>query len=292
MPEETTIIDDAPVEVTAPAPAKKTRAPKELPLSGLGMIQRGKERTPPRIVIYGPEGIGKSTWAASAPHPIFLATEDGLHAIDCNRFPICRTFSQVEEYLQLLLDEPHTYRTVVLDSADWLERLIWDQLCRSSGCSSIEKVDGGYAKGYTAALGLWRKVLAKLDELRDIKKMAAILVAHAKCEKFEAPGMPAYDRYSPRLHKLSCALVCEWADVVGFAQTRMRIKVEESGFGRERGIALASGVEAGGERFLSVVGAPSAVAKNRYAITADLPLAWKPFQVEFTKCFAEGNGAS
>ena len=123
-------------------------------------ITRGRESKPPRLVIYGQEGVGKSTVGAAAPNPRFVQTEDGLGEIDTAKFPLAKNLNDVLAALTALREEPHDFQTVVLDSADWLERLIWDQVCAEFGVRSIEKADGGYGKGYVHALGHWRKVVA------------------------------------------------------------------------------------------------------------------------------------
>jgi hypothetical protein len=236
-------------------------------------IHTGRRHTPPRLLIYGTEGIGKSTTAAQAPNPIFIPTEDGLDQIDCSSFPLAGKLADVELALQSLLNEKHDFQSVVIDSVDWLERLIWDVLCEQYGVSSIEKVDGGYAKGYTHALTHWRKVLNDLNALRSKRGMCVILLAHAKVEKFEDPEHSTYDRYSPRLHRHATALITEWADAVLFATRKIITKTEEGGFGRDRTIAAGLG-KAGGERVLRTLGSPACVAKNRYDLPAELPLSW------------------
>ena len=102
-------------------------------------IRSGLRHSPPRFLIYGTEGIGKSTTAAQAPKPIFIPTEDGLDQIDCNSFPLARTFDEVMSAVSALYSEQHDYQSVVIDSLDWLERLIWDDVCREYGVKSIEK---------------------------------------------------------------------------------------------------------------------------------------------------------
>lgn len=236
-------------------------------------IHSGPRRVPPRILIYGLEGIGKSTTAAQAPRPIFVPTEDGLDQIDCRSFPLARSYRDILTALTALRAEKHDFETVALDSLDWLERLIWDEVCREFGVRSIEKADGGYAKGYTHALAQWREVLGLLDALRAERHMAVLLLAHAKVEKFEDPESSAYDRYSPRLHKHAAALVVEWADAVLFATRKYRTQSEDAGFNRTRTIAVPLGAE-GGERILRTVGGPSCVAKNRFSLPAELPLSW------------------
>jgi len=240
----------------------------------LEQIQKGRRQSPPRLMIYGTEGIGKSTTASQAPKPIFIPTEDGLDQIECDSFPLAKKIADVEASLQALINEQHDYESVVVDSLDWLERLIWDKLCEQYGVSSIEKVDGGYQRGYTHALTHWRKVLDDLNTLRNQRGMCVIVLAHAKVEKFEDPEAMAYDRYSPRLHKHASALITEWADAVLFATRKMITKTENTGFGQARTIAEALGKD-GGERTLRCVGSPACVAKNRYSLPAELPLSWQ-----------------
>jgi hypothetical protein len=214
-------------------------------MTSLTRIQRGREPLPPRIVIYGTEGIGKSTFASQAPAPVFVPTEDGLCAIDCDRFPLATTFDDVLAALSELNSKKHDYQTVALDSLDWLERLIFDCLCRQHSVTCIEKVDGGYARGYTHALTYWRQVLDALNRLRTDRGMVVICIAHAKVEKFEDPEASAYDRYTPRLHKHAMALICEWSDAVLFASRKFRTQTEDSGFGRKRSLASAIGKDGG-----------------------------------------------
>ena len=115
-------------------------------MSMLENITRGRESKPPRLFIYGQEGVGKSTIGAAAPNPIFVQTEDGLGEIDTAKFPLAKNLNDVLAALNALRDEPHDFQTVVLDSADWLERLIWDHVCAEFGVRSIEKADGGYGR--------------------------------------------------------------------------------------------------------------------------------------------------
>ena len=245
-------------------------------MSLMARVQRGRTPKPPRLLVYGVEGIGKSTFAAGAPRPVFIQTEDGLDEIDCDKFPLAKSYDDVALALGELRAEKHEYETVVIDSLDWLERLIWDKVCQEFGVKSIEKADGGYARGYTHALTYWREIVEHLNVLRNTRSMIVLLIAHAKVEKFEDPESFSYDRYSPRLHKYASALITEWVDAVLFATRRMRTQSEDAGFGRKRTIAHAIG-QHGGERVLRTVGGPSCVAKNRYGINEELPLSWNAF---------------
>lgn len=217
-----------------------------------------------------------STFGSGAPGAIFIPTEDGLGEIDCHRFPLCRSLSEVMACLNAVRREEHSYQTLVIDSLDWLERLIFDEVCREYGVRSIEKADGGYARGYVHALTHWRKILTELDGIRNERNMAIILLAHAKIEKFEDPESSAYDRYSPRLHKHATSLISEWVDAVLFATKRFRVQKENAGFNGERAIAAPIGAD-GGERYLRTIGSPACVAKNRYSLPGEIPLSWEAF---------------
>ena len=245
-------------------------------MSLLAQIQRGRTAKPPRILVHGTEGVGKSTFASQAPKPVFVQCEDGLDEIDCEKFPLATTYDDVIAALTELRTGQHDYETGVIDSVDWLERLIWDKLCAQYSVNSIEKVDGGYAKGYTHALTYWREIIDHLNALRNTRGMVILLIAHSKVERFEDPESSPYDRYSPRLHKHAAALLSEWADAVLFATRKIRTQTEDAGFNRKRTIAHAIGRD-GGDRVLRCVGGPSCVAKNRYGIIEELPLSWPAF---------------
>jgi len=253
----------------------------------MSRVQRGRTPKPPRLLVYGTEGIGKSTFAAQATRPIFIQTEDGLDEIACDKFPLTTSYGEVLSALTELHTEEHEYETVVIDSLDWLERLIWDKVCQETGAKSIEKADGGYARGYTHALTYWREVVEGLNALRNGRNMVVVLIAHAKVEKFEDPESSPYDRYSPRLHKHAAALISEWCDAVFFATRKIRTQTEDAGFNRRRTIAHALGKD-GGERILRTIGGPTCLAKNRFGIAEDLPLSWAAFLAALSTHQLEG----
>lgn len=235
----------------------------------INSIQRGKAARAPRLVVYGEEGIGKSTWASSPEGSVGVPTEDGLDQIDCARFQTARTYEDVVAMLTAVRDEKHDFRNVFLDSLDWTERLIWDRVCRDFAVKSIERADGGFGKGYTHALTYWREILSLLDQIREQRNMSVILVAHAKVERFEDPEAPAFDRWTPRLHKHACALVCEWVDAVLFACRKRRVDAVTG-----KASPIGAG---GGERILRTTGSPACVAKNRFGLPPELPLSWDAF---------------
>ena len=135
----------------------------------LEQVTSGRSPAPRRVMLYGTHGIGKSTFASRAPKPVFIQTEDGLGEIDCDKFPLTTTFDQAMQALSELYTDKHAYRTVVVDSLDWLERLIWAEVCRKRNVESIEDI--GYAKGYVFALTQWREFLEGLSALRNDRGM-------------------------------------------------------------------------------------------------------------------------
>lgn len=245
-------------------------------MSILDKITRNKPSKPPRIILYGTEGIGKSTWASEAPKPIFLPTEDGIDWINCDSVPLIRSYDEALSHLYSLYVESHDYQTVVIDSLDWLEKLIHKAVCEQFGVENIEKAAGGYAKGYKFALDRWTKIVEALDQLRTHKGMLVIGIAHAKVEKFQDPETTAYDRYSLRMHKDSEAYLKEWADCVLFAHKDLRVATEDAGFNKTRGVAQPVG-QAGGERLVRCIGTPAVSAKNRLGLPEKLPLKWEAF---------------
>ena len=245
-------------------------------MSLLEKIQTGRAHRPPRLLVYGVEGIGKSTFAAHAPEPIFIQTEDGLDELACSKFPLATSYADVIGALNDLCAEEHGFQTVCVDSLDWLERLIWDRVSQDFGVRNIEKADGGFSRGYNHALTYWRELLDALSYLRNERSLGVILIAHSKIERVEDPLTPAYDRYSPRLHKHASALVGEWVDATLFAHWKYRTQREDTGFGRERAIAIPIGAN-GDDRVLRTVGCPAWVAKNRYSLPAEIPLQFEAF---------------
>lgn len=242
----------------------------------LDTIISGKQDIARRVMLYGTHGIGKTTVAARLPECIFVQTEDGMAGVEADRFPIARDLDAVLASLRSLYASSHTYQTVVIDSADWLERLIWQEVCSEKGKDNIEDIP--YGKGYTFALDYWRRVLRGLDALRETKRMGVVLLAHSAITRFESPETDAYDRFSPRLHKSASALVQEWCDEVLFATYRVRTRTTGEGFNR-RTKAIGDG-----ERVLHTCERPSHVAKNRLSLPCELA-----FDADTFRSIALGN---
>ena len=244
-------------------------------MSLLESITRGRSPKPRRVMLYGVHGIGKSTFGARAPRSIFIPTEDGLADIECDSFPLAQSYGEVLAYLMELYSVAHEYQTVVIDSLDWLERLIWAHLCQVKGKANIE--DLGYGKGYTIALDSWKEILDGLNALRLERGMLVVLLAHAKIERFENPETDAYDRYSPRLHKSAAALVQEWCDEVLFATYKVHTKQTDEGFDRTRTRGIGTG-----DRIVRTTERPAHVAKNRLSLPDELPLSFADYAEHFS----------
>jgi hypothetical protein len=236
----------------------------------IAQVTRGRTAAPRRTLIYGVHGIGKSSFASCADRPVVVQTEDGLANIDVARFPLATRYGDVLAALGALYSEGHDFGTVVIDSLDWLERLIHADVCAKRGVESMEDV--GYGKAFTFALTQWREVLAGLDALRNERGMTVVMTAHAAIEKFANPETETYDRYAPRLQKQASALVQEWCDEVLFACWKVVTRTTTEGFDRKRVQGIGTG-----ERVLRTTERPAHVAKSRLPLPDEIPLSWADF---------------
>ena len=235
----------------------------------MASLRRGGEIKPNRVMLYGTHGVGKTSLAAAAPAPVFLQTEDGLATIPADTFGLLRTYGDVVDAIATLANEPHDFKTVVVDSLDWLEPVVWTEACRANGWANIETP--GYGKGYVAALDTWRLLLDGLSVLRDERGMGVILLAHAEVKKFEPPESEPYDRYQPKLNAKTSALIQEHVDDVLFVNYRVSLikdnpKEKNS---RVRGVG-------GGQRVLYTQERPSHLAKNRWRMPETIILPDEP----------------
>lgn len=219
---------------------------------------------PPRIVVYGVPGIGKTTFAASTPNPIVINIEDGLADLDVPAFPRPESYRDILEQVGVIATEDHDYQTLVVDSLDKLEPMLWAQVCADGGKRNIEEF--GYGKGYTAAAMEWRNLLSGFDAVR-ARGIAVLLVAHSIVAKVEPPETDAYDRHQLRLHKTADALICDWADAVLFANYKVTAIASGKDGERKRGIS-------DGSRVFKTTERAAWRAKNRYRMPDELPLDW------------------
>ena len=185
-------------------------------------VVKGKLKRSFRILLYGPEGIGKTTWASEAPSPIYLGAEDGTSQLDIARFPEPERWEDVFVAIDQLAASEHDYKTLVLDTIDWLEPLCWRWICENvpddKGAKRSAIDEYGWGRGYNAAVDQWRKLVAALDKLRATKGMNIVMLAHTQVKNYKNPLGSDYDRYELKLHQKSAGLLREWVDAVLFAQ--------------------------------------------------------------------------
>lgn len=240
-------------------------SPKPKGRMQLGNVLKGRIVKPARMLLFGSEGIGKSTFAGAAPSPIFLGAEDGTLELDVERFPEPHTWQDVLDAVDELVASEHHYQTFVIDTLNWIEPLVWQHVCEKHGFKTIETP--GYGKGYLAALDEWRVLLARLERLRTTRAMTIILLAHSAIRTFKNPEAEDFGRYMPKIDRNAASLFAEWCDIMMYAKHEQFTQVSN---GRARGIAT-------GERVLCTQRTAAFDAKNRHDLPSELPLDWESF---------------
>ncbi|MEG0327772.1 MAG: ATP-binding protein [Erysipelothrix sp.] len=231
-------------------------------------ITKGKVIKAQKVVLYGPEGIGKSTFASMFPNPLFSDTEGSTTHLDVARFDKPTSWpmlmSQVEYVKQ---NKPCS--TYVVDTADWAEKLAKEYIIgQSPNTKSIE--DFGYGKGYTMLAEEWGRFLNKLQELVDVG-INVVILAHAMMRKFEQPQeLGSYDRWELKLEKKTAPLTKEWADAVLFATYEIYVVNVDN-----QGAAKGKNKAQGGARIMHTTHNPAWDAKNRWGLADKVPFEFK-----------------
>ena len=239
----------------------------------LNSITIGRSLEAPRIELYGPHGVGKNTWAAGAPNPVFIRTEDGMGLLKSARFPIATSVAHIHEAISHLYHDDHDFQTVVLDSADWLESIIAAEVI-----AAHEPKELAYGKDAIFIADQWRVILEGFDALRSTKNMIVIILAHAEVKRFDPPDGDSYDRYQPKLSKYSNAVVQEWADLVLFANWKTYVKKEVvANAGTKNPTTKSKALDTIDEPVLYTGKRPAHLAKNRFNLPPELPLYWADF---------------
>ena len=227
-------------------------------------IRRGVVPCAKKVVVYGPEGIGKSTLASRFPEPLFLDVEGSTKALDVSRLDDITEWAALRAIVTDLAADPMGYQTVVIDTADWAERLCLAHICKKNNKNGIE--DFGYGKGYTYVKEEFGQLLADCDRL--IRKGVNVLfTAHAAMRKFEQPDeRGAYDRWELKLSKGVSPMLKEWADMVLFCNYRTFTEKQENG----------SYKVSGGSRVMYATHNPCWDAKNRFGLPDMVPMGYEP----------------
>lgn len=249
-----------------------TKLPR--PKISLANVSSGKIARPLRVLGFGVEGVGKSTFAAGAPKPIFIGAEDGTANLDISRFEP-ETFDDALEFLDALSKEEHSFKTVVIDPINWLEPLVWAKVAGPG--KSIEEVGGGFGKGYTAAVDQWRILVSALERLWH-QGMHVIILAHCQVKAFNDPEGPSYDRYELAMNVKAAGLFKQWVDYVLFMRREAFSKVDEKSK-RVKGFST-------GARVIHTQWSAAYDAKQRVKLPDELPLSWD----EFATAVECGNG--
>jgi hypothetical protein len=235
-----------------------------------------KAQRPRRTLIYGVEGIGKSTIAAQWPGVVFLPTEDGLRNIECQSFPAPKTFAELMDTLRAIAKLPSIpFGAIAIDTVDGLEALIHAAVAKDHDKTSVEEI--GYGKGYAFAADKWREALNALEWFNTAKQIAIVLIGHCHVEKFADPSGDSYDRFAPRLQKQSSPLVREWCDEVLFATYKVFKTETDEGFNRKRTIGVDGG------RVLKTTEKPSHLAKNRLGLPDEIELSYAALAAHYPK---------
>lgn len=223
-------------------------------------IERGRRHTPARVVIYGTEGIGKSTLAAAFPAPVILDTEEGTHHLDVARVSI-GSWDELRATVAEIGTSRGEFKTVVIDSADWAERLLVEALLKEHKKKSIE--DFGYGKGFTHLAEGFGRLLTACDGLIGVG-LNVVFVAHARVARTSPPDMTdGFDRYELKLTKQSAPLLKEWCDALLFCNYDVR--TTEGSDGRRKAIG-------GKKRIVYAERAAAWDAKNRYGLGESVPM--------------------
>ena len=210
---------------------------------------------PPIFMAYGKHGVGKTSFGNEWPNPIFLQCEQGEGNDDLPTFGVPETFDDVLSAMRSMLIKPHDRKTLVLDTLDAMEPMIWRHVCEPRKWDSPSSP--GYGEGWVLVDEPWRLFFKGCKALKKAG-IGVVLLAHSEERTFNSPTTDPYDRYTPKLHKRAAAICQEESDIVGFFDIRVIVKKNtDGGFKKTRAIGS-------GERVIYLEERPGQLAKNRY----------------------------
>ena len=224
-------------------------------------IEKGKKELPVKGIVYGVEGIGKTTFASKFPRPLIIDVENGSWQMNVDR--ICpQTYAEFKAIVKELSANSQGYQTLVIDSADWLEKMMIQHICQGANIDSIEKYEKGYGKGWNKLCEDWGSLLDALDRLRTKNGVNLLFIGHSKIKRYEPADDSAYDRYTLNMSEKTCELLKKWSDLTLFVKYDT-YTVEENGKIKVKG---------GGKRVMHTSFHPCWDAKNRYGLPEKLDL--------------------
>ena len=227
-------------------------------------ITSGKIKKPHLGIVFGVEGSGKSTLGSTYPAPIFVGPENGSHNLDISRVEELKTYKDIMDSLEYLNKEKHDFKTVVIDSLDWVEPLLYKFLCEKYKTDAIEDVGGGYGRYVAIMLGEWSNFITALEKLRE-RGMNVLLIAHYHVKTFNDPSTnEPYERYLMKLQEKTSAKFREWVDYVFFLNFETFTKKEK---GSNKAKAFSDG-----ERYLFTQKTAAYDAKNRFGLPEKMKL--------------------
>jgi hypothetical protein len=266
---QTTTLEPAP-EVNPFAERAQAEAAKPKKASVLSLITKQRRRRPFFGVLYGPPGVGKSTFASEAPAPIFIPCERGLDQITISKFPTPATLAEFGSYMKAIDEEPNDFQTVVIDTADALELLIFDAVCKEGKVDAIEDYGGGWQKGYMRARDYWARLLSRLTKMSE--QRTVLLIGHSHLKTVNDPMMAAsYDIFEMKIQQKSVELIRQAVDLILFA--RMATTVAKDTPKAKKGRGLVSG-----DREMYTQPTTGLESKNRFDLESPMEFSWAALQ--------------
>jgi hypothetical protein len=257
------------------AAAKSASKPGRVPLA---QVRRERIEAPWTLLMYGMPGLGKTTFASQLPDPIFICAEKrGADEVEVARYPEAISgFEDMREAIRRLAVEEHSFRSVVIDTIDDLEPLIWADVIRRDGkATHIEDVGGGFHKGYIAAVDYWRILAADLERMQQLRGMHVALISHAARRNWKNPEGENYDRWEPAVNQRAAGFLIGWVKAVLFAQEEIGLKRLDPG---KQAKAKAISI---GKRIIRTTYTPAYDAKNRWSLPDPLPLNYADFEAAY-----------
>lgn len=250
--------------INAPPPRKKF---------SIADVRKGRLTVPQRILGFGCEKVGKSTWASGAPGAVFLCPENGTPHLDIERLPAVESWLDVFDVLQLV-EENKEWKTLVIDPVNWLEDLAWAHIVEGPGKpvtdetrDKLEKHGGGFKKGYEAAAGLWRTLIRELEAKHYAKGRNVVFLAHAFVKNFKDPSGVEYERFQVQMHEKAAGPIKQWVDDILFFRHEVLQKIENS-----KTVAIATG-----QHVIHTQWSKAWDAGNRSSLPEELPMSWAAY---------------